>query len=352
MFCFLTAVPENINLNTKMMTLFKNLFAITAITVFAVSCIDNPGSSGSARSSSLPNITGTAGEILIVMDNILWKSEGGNALRAELEREYPALPQPETLFDVIHITSGAFDELFKMHRSIIIVDVSSVHQEAVMSYSENVWAKPQIIVRFLAPDIESLQKLITENKDRLVSNLQQYDRKRLADVYRSSKDLSTKNILSKFRIDLAIPRGYNIDIDTPEFSSLSIESSQTSQVIFIYRYPFYDKNDFSTERLIEKRNEFLQKYTQGTRSGSYMTTARLFPPMTFDLKLNGREIVEIRGLWELNKGYMGGSFISHSTLDSVSNQIVTVEAYVYNPNNKKRSLMRQMEAIVYSLEVL
>jgi hypothetical protein len=49
---------------------------------------------------------------------------------------------------------------------------------------------------------------------------------------------------------------------------------------------------------------------------------------------------------------MGGPFISHSTLDTARNEIITVEAYVYNPNNKKRNLMRQMEAIVYSFELL
>lgn len=286
------------------------------------------------------------------MDNNLWKSEGGSALREELEQEYPALPQPEPLFDVIHIASGAFDDLFKMHRSIVIVDVSSVHKTAEITFSENNWSKPQIVVRFLAPDPESLNRLIIENKNKLTNSLQQYDRKRLAEVYGSGKDLVTKSIMSKFGIDMAIPRGYNIDIDTDEFASLSVETSQTSQVIFIYRYPYFDKNDFTTKRLIEKRNEFLKKYTVGTRAGSHMTTASIFPPITFDIKIKGQDFVEMRGLWELNKGFMGGPFISHSTLDSVRNKIITVEAYVYNPNNKKRSLMRQMEAIVYSFELL
>jgi len=330
----------------------KNLLLIFLLSFIALSCLKNPGESGAGKNSSLPNVTGPAGEVLIVMDNNLWKSQGGNKLREAMEQEYPALPQPEPLFDVIHIPVGAFDDLFKMHRSILILDVSSVHKSAEIFYSENIWAKPQIVIRLLAPDPESLDKLIMENTDRLVSNLQQYDRKRLAEVYRYGKDLSIKGVLSKFRINLAIPRGYNIDLEAEDFSSLSIESSETSQVIFIYRYPYFDKKDLTTKRLIEKRNEFLKLYTQGTRAGSYMTTAEIYPPISFDLKKNGREVVEIRGLWELNKGYMGGPFISHSTLDTLTNEIVTVEAYVYNPNNKKRNLMRQMEAIVYSMEVM
>ena len=327
-----------------------HILSILLIPFILGSCLKNPGSG--AASSSLPNVTGSSGEVLIVMDNNLRKSESGSALLEELEQEYPALPQVEPLFDVIHIPSGAFDDLFKMHRSIVIVDVSSVHKTAEMTLSENNWSKPQIVIRLFAPDPESMTKLIQENKSKLSRSLLQYDRKRLSDMYSTTKDIATKNLLSKFGVDIAIPRGYNIDINTDEFASLSIETSETSQVVFIYRYPYYDKTDFTTERLIEKRNEFLKKYTVGSRAGSYMTTASILPPLAFDMKLYGRDFVELRGLWELNKGYMGGPFVSHSTLDPTRNSIITVEAYVYNPNNKKRSLMRQMEAIVYSFNLV
>lgn len=334
------------------MRYLKNCSILLLLPLLIISCIKNPGSNGSSTNSSLPNVTGSSGEVLVVMENNLWKSDGGNDLREALEQEYPALPQPEPLFDVIHITSGAFDNLFKMHRSIVITDVSSVHKTAEIKYFENSWAKPQIVVKLLAPDPESLNKLIASQKDQLIYNLQKYDRKRLADLYGSTRDIGIKSILGKFRINLAVPRGYNIDINTEDFVSLSIETSETSQVLFIYRYPFFDKNDLTTERLIDKRNEFLKKYTVGSRAGSFMTTATLFPPMVFDLKHNGSDFVEVRGLWELHKGFMGGPFISHSTLDSLSNKIITVEGYVYNPNNKKRNLMRQMEAIVYSFELI
>ncbi len=326
----------------------RKFLPLVLIPFLFASCLKNPGSAGSQGNTMLPNVTGTAGEVLIVMDNDLWKSETGNALRGALEQEFPALPQPEPLFDVIHITSGAFDALFKMHRSVVITDVSSTNSTTEIKYFENIWAKPQLVVRLLAPDTESLNRLIAENSERLIYNLQKYDRKRLADVYKTGKDLNIKSLLSKFGIDMAVPRGYNIDINADDFASMSIEAPQTSQVLFIYRYPYYGKNDFTTQRLIEKRDEFLKKYTVGTRAGSYMTTASIYPPISYDLKINGSEFVELRGLWELNKGYMGGPFISHSTLDSLKNEIITVEAYVYNPNNKKRSLMRQMEAIVYS----
>jgi hypothetical protein len=82
-----------------------------------------------------------------------------------------------------------------------------------------------------------------------------------------------------------------------------------------------------------------------------MKTTTLLPPQAFDLVKGGKKFIEIRGLWELHNGYMGGPFISHTTLDEARNEMITVEGYVYNPGDKKRNMMRQLEAVIYSFEI-
>jgi hypothetical protein len=83
-----------------------------------------------------------------------------------------------------------------------------------------------------------------------------------------------------------------------------------------------------------------------------MTTSGIFPPITYDLVKGNRKFIEIRGLYELHNGFMGGPFISHTTFDEARKEIVTVEAYVYNPGDRKRQMLRQLEAIVYSFEII
>lgn len=327
------------------------LFTVLCI-VFLVSCKEPSGSNSSSRGMLLPNIAGTAGEVLVVMDNFNWKNNAGEIIRKTLEQEYPALTQPEPIFDVSHITAGAFDDFFKLHRTIVQVSVDSGIKEAEVKYGENIWAKPQLVIRIEAPDSYSLETLIDKEKDNILRNILTYDRKRLQDIYNGSKDQEIKNILANYNVSLAIPRGYNIDISTTDFASFSIETPKTSQVIFVYEYPYRGPKDFETGNIIEQRNAFLKKYTQGTRSDSYLTTAEIFPPFSYDIKKSGKDIVEIRGWWELHNGFMGGPFISHSTLDKKRNKIVVVEGYAYYPNNKKRTMMRQLEAIVYSLEFI
>ena len=66
----------------------------------------------------------------------------------------------------------------------------------------------------------------------------------------------------------------------------------------------------------------------------------------------GRYYAELRGLWRLEGDFMGGPFVSLSTVDEVRNRIVTVEGYVYSPKKDKRNFLRQVEAILYTLDFI
>jgi len=103
---------------------------------------------------------------------------------------------------------------------------------------------------------------------------------------------------------------------------------------------------------LEQRNRITKTYVEGPREGSYMTIANMYKPIAYDLKINGMDVVEIRGLWELENGYMGGPFLSHSVYDEKRGRIVTVDGYIYYPNQKKRIKLKQLEAIIYSMEII
>lgn len=300
----------------------------------------------------MPNITGGAGEVLVVMDNFNWDNSTGELLKDILMEEVPGLPQSEPLFDVIQITAASFEGVYQFHRSIILTTIST-DLEPRIRFRENVWAKPQIMVQLEAPSSGVLKELIEENADRIQGFLVQYDRQRLMDIFQDTKDLAIqKEVADHHQIRLAIPRGYNMDFSTDEYTSVSIEAPDLSQVIQIYDYPASGPEDLNTENLIARRNEFTKKYVEGPREGSYMMISPLYKPIAFDLQINEKEVVELRGLWELENGYMGGPFISHSVYDAKRHRIVCVDGYVYYPNQKKRTKIKQLEAIIYSMEVI
>jgi hypothetical protein len=77
---------------------YRNLTLIIAIlAVLTFSCKDD-------KNRLMPSITGKAGEVLVVIDQTIWKNENtGGELRNVLISEHLALPQPEPMFDPLSI---------------------------------------------------------------------------------------------------------------------------------------------------------------------------------------------------------------------------------------------------------
>ena len=83
---------------------------------------------------------------------------------------------------------------------------------------------------------------------------------------------------------------------------------------------------------------------------TYMTTSVFFTPMIEYMKYRGRDIVQTRGMWEVENDYMGGPFVSHSFYSPDGKDIIVAEAFVYAPRYDKRQYLRQVESLLYSWE--
>jgi hypothetical protein len=151
-------------------------------------------------------------------------------------------------------------------------------------------------------------------------------------------------------LSLTIPKGYSYDMDTTDFHWIALETPDISQGIFVYYYNYTDKETFTQDYLIKKRDSFLKLYVHGSSPDSYMTTELQVFPTFNSYELNGIYTAELRGLWKMHGDFMGGPFISLTQLDEKRNRIVTVEGYVYAPKFNKRNYVRQLEAILYSLQ--
>jgi len=335
------------------MKYFRLVFLAVSIVLIASGCDHSVNKQGGLNGRILPNITGGAGEVLVIMDNFNWDNDAGEAMRDLLMKAVPALPQSEPTFDITHGTAASFDGFFKFHRSIILTTINASVSEPSIRYRENAWARPQIVVEMQAASSQQLIQLIRDNQETVYNFLLQYDRKRLMNMYEESRDTELQERIQKdHQVHTIIPRGYNLDFSNKEYTSLSIETPDFSQVIQIFDYPVNGPEALQTEALLQKRDEFTSKYVKGPDDKSYMVIAKLFPPQVYDLKIDNREVVEIRGLWELEGGYMGGPFVSHAVYDAARKRVVFIDGYVYYPNERKRTKMRQVEAVVYSLKLI
>lgn len=301
----------------------------------------------------LPNASGMPGDITIVINKAEWDTQIGDEFRRIFNEPYQILPQYEPIFDMIQVPHDAFGNVMKSQRNIIIVNLLPAYEEAKIVVQKDVWAKPQLILDMYARDDDSFMDLLKDNQQKIVNLLEEMERKRLADTYKKNLDGKIiEKLKHEHHISLLIPKGYKLKVDDEDFVWIGQDVAAVDLGILVYQYHYTDTNTFTREYLIEKRNQFVKKYVPGEIEGSYMITEREFGPFFNEYRLRGNYVAELRGLWKMKNGIsMGGPFISITTLDEKRNMIITAEGFVFAAGQKKRNYLRQVEAIVLSLEI-
>jgi hypothetical protein len=330
-----------------------NKFGSFLILVIIAACISGCRSD---RHPLLPTVKGTAGQVTVVVDKADWDTEIGDQYRKIFGRSYDMLPQYEPVFDVINVSHEAFSNIFKSNRNIVITEITPGDKKSRLLVQTDVWAKPQIVITLYGANDDSIVSILTANGDKITDLINDMELKRLTDVDKKNQDFSiVQKIRNDHNLSVTVPKGFKLAVDTTDFVWLRYQEANmdVDQGIFIYHYNYTDTNTFTCDYLVSKRDEFLKKYTSGEIAGSYITTEKEFKPRFMEYSLRGdRYVAELRGLWKMEKGIsMGGPFMSITTLDEERNRIITVEGMVYAAGYNKRNFMRQVEAIVYSLDL-
>lgn len=302
----------------------------------------------------LPTVSGMPGDLAIVINKAEWNSQIGDEFRRIFEEPYQVLPQYEPVFDIIQVPHDAFGKVMKPQRNIIIVNLSPEYDESEIIVQKDIWAKPQLILNMNARDDDAFIRLLKDNEQKIISLLEDIERQRLMDNYKKNLDGKVVEKLKReHHVSLLIPKGYQMRVDADDFVWIRQDVSTVILNILIYQYEYTDTNTFTKEYLIEKRDRFAKKYVPGEVEGSYMITEREYGPFFSQYMLRGKQYAaELRGLWKMENGIsMGGPFISITTLDEKRNKVVTVEGFVFAAGLEKRNYLRQVEAIVLSLEI-
>lgn len=326
-----------------MRNIVKIIFGIIA-TLSAVSC-------GNNTKPLLPNVSGKAGEVIVVVGKDNWEGNLGNEIGSLLARDCEYLPQREPLYSLVNLAPSAFSDMFKLHRNILIFNIdSSVAKQGVI-YRTDVWARPQCVIQVNATCADSAIVVLRKNGENIAGAIEQAERNRVIANTLLYEEPKLGEVVSKMiggRIHF--PVGYNLKKVTDDFIWIADEKQYSTQGVFVYKYPVTDKTPFTEENIITRRNAFLKEYVPATAEGSYMTTSVFVKPCIKFLKYHNLDFVETRGLWEVYNDYMGGPFVSHSFYSKDGKEIIVLEAWVYAPKYDKRQYLRQTESLLYSFE--
>ena len=318
----------------------------------AASCLMVQGCKG-RRSALLPNISGKAGEIIVVIEKNDWEGNLGASVRDLLACDCPFLASKEPLYTLVNVTPGGFADLFKVHRNIIFFDINPQVAKAGVSFLQDKWAQPQCLIVIAAHDSQGALDLLQSNSAVILSAVEQAERDR---VIRNSLRYEQKDIAPQvaeiFGGAPHIPVGYQLKKKTSDFVWIADEKQKSIQGILIYKYPVSGDSaeEFKLPVILAHRNAAMQANVPGMFDNTWMTTSSQVPASVEYIRFRGREFAQTRGYWEVKNDYMGGPFVSHSFYSPDGASIIVAEAFVYAPSMDKRQFLRQAESILYSWE--
>ncbi len=297
------------------------------------------------------NITGNAGEVVVVISKASWQDQPGEVLRQSLAQEHPALPQDEPLFDLVSVPRDAFKSIFKSTRNIIQTQISPNVDSARVTFKDDVWASPQATVIIQAKDKENFVQIFRENEERILNYFLDAERERLIMNYSKYYEKGIFNVLSDdFNLTMKTAPGFQIAEKKENFIWLRYETPDISQGIVLYTFPYTSDSTFTGDYLISVRDSVFKANIPGPSKGSYMATEKRIDPLFRFRKHNGNYATEMRGLWRLRNDFMGGPYISLAELDLAGQRVVVAFGYVYAPNKDKRNLLRQVAAMIYTMK--
>ena len=295
-------------------------------------------------------------------------------VEAVMGADMPCMPQVEPYFRVTKVATAQFDDMFKPTRNILFVDINpQKYTQLKAKVSNDYWSTPQALCRIQSPSEEEFVNYWLEHGEEIREWFVNQEIKRQTKFYRASTNKDARAILQAQGYDMLIPEDYMVIMDAvlggattyslrnpitvaPEVRLLWCCNNKGSmrRDIVVYSYPYTDEKTFTYDFLTAKRDAVLSRVVSASVEGSYMGTEyKVMPPVMRTITVQEDEqATEVRGLWRiLNGEAMGGPYVSHTRLDQVNGRVVTAEAFLYAAGQKKRTALRQAEAILYTLQL-
>lgn len=326
----------------------------------------------------LPEANGQHGEILILMDDAQWNGSLGTVLKQSLGRlaEGPYL-RPEPMFSYYQKDPKTLNHINQLSRNILklMVDYDSTYTETLVIEKNNYYAKNQLFIIVKDSDPNRLLDFAKNKMEEIFAKFNQFEKTQLIREYAHDPNKRIKELIeNKFHISISVPSETVLKSEKKDFvltrrdrsrNQLSNEATGGQGGVFwiqqgfmFWRTPVYpDSSQMTVENMLKNRDTTLKYNAPGATKGTYMATeyTEYYDPEGRVFDYNGHKAVEIRGLWVYEGEVFvggGGPFVQYSILNESQQEIITVCGYVYAPKYDKREYIREIDAVLNTIEVL
>ena len=291
--------------------------------------------------------SGNLNEISIVVEDQLWEGSVGKALTNILSKPIYGLPQQEPLFKLRQIPPRVFSGFVTKSRTIIIIENNKQKHTRLLL---NKYASPQTVIVVSGMTSREIIEELKKHSKKIINNIKEAEIKEKQ--RRIRKSLNSSQVLdSIFKIKLNYPSIYRVAAVDRNFVWLRKDIKSGSVNLSVFQTPL-KTNRLNTEKIIIIRDSVSKQKIPGPTKETYMSTETQYKPVLVPTKIRKYKGLEVRGLWEVKKQFMGGPFINFSVVDSINNRILFFDGFVYSPGTEKASYIFEIEAIIKSLKIL
>jgi hypothetical protein len=310
---------------------------------------------GTVERPAKPSATGRAGEMLVVMETIKWDGRSGENVRETFQQLEPMFLQPEPRFDLVQIHPDNFVKMFETHRHIFMAEIDPSLQRPTIEITRDLWSNPQLVIRVKAPSDSVFKRVMESNAEAFIDHYVAVERERLINAYKRMTNQEARlAVRDKFGVNMTVPEGFFPAVQGDDFIWLRRTGTRDDLDlgVLIAVLPYKDPAvDFAHETIRARRDSITRKYIPGQFPGTYMTTYPELVPEFREVNFNGRYAIEARSLWRVEGDFMGGPFVNYTVVDETTNRLFILDGFVYAPKFDKRDYLRQVMAVIYSLEL-
>lgn len=297
-----------------------------------------------------PTSSGRPYEVLVVIDDSLWQRPAGRALFDVLDTDIPGLPQPERSFRISQTSPQRLNRILNIFRNIIKVEIDpKQYTQTKFKYVRDLYASPQVVMTIQSPNEDDFARFVKRHSDVIIDFFIKVEMNRLINELEKKHSVVTANLAREiFQCELWAPSEIKSYKKGKKFFWTSSNGATSMVNICMYSYPYEGPQTFNKQYVLAKRDSVMKANIPGSLPNMYMATDTLCTSVR-PIVVRGQYAMETRGLWQMENDGMGGPFVSHSRVDTVSNTVIVVEGFVYAPEKMKRGLIRRVEGSLYTL---
>jgi hypothetical protein len=310
------------------------------------------------RVESTPDAKTTVGkdyQVVVICDDEAWQGDLSMAVCDLLEEDIAGLVRPQGHFDIVkQVSLDKATDADRRYGITLVIKLAPTTEEPSYKVTSDIYARPQIIITLTAANAEQAIEYIKSHTAELREVMTASERE---EALKAAKGKSAKQLMEDFKNStgyaMVIPHSFSKANPADESLTWYIRDYKNkAQYIFAFSTEYNPESNIATESkaIVDAINAKFNTIASKDVTGSYMQIDMYRPVVADVVNVNDRKMLELRGCWEVARDYMGGSFTAYTIFEPETSTATVIIFALYAPEEAQRNLMREMEALIYTLE--